>query len=1056
VAKARISKYIYLAVISVIITPVLFVSFVTFINTIPVYAAAEAAKWTRLSIPTEGEAGGWTLAENSDIRCLTMAADGTMYAYGAGLTYTLLKSTDGGLKWASIGQVRDEIKCIAASTYDPAFLYYATATNVYRSADAGQSFTQLPAPGGAGTGNIEITSLAAGWLNGSIIAAGTRDTDIGEYGGVYVFDEAEILPSWADTGLGGYDAYAVTFAPGYSSYQQIAVVVTDETNSWVFSKNGNQDWNASLGAAKLNRNNSSVPAPVATAESATLAFPEGYIPDTSSPECFFYAGINSGTSAGDVFKITCIDAPEESLADDLDIRGGNAPDTDVTSLAAATVQAADGSGPSLVLLAGAADNALTFTSTDGGITWAKTHKAPTGGGEVLVLSPHDYITSGVVYAATSGGSSALSTSRDNGNTWNQVSLIDGTIENIVDIAASPDYTQDRTLFFLTFGSSPGSDSLWRSTADGLAWERVLSGANAGVDTLRHIGLPPEYGADCQTIFISGESGSHPVIWFSDDNGQTYRSRISRNPNDSATLAVDAWAIENKTTLYIGYYDGTQSSVYKTVNGGFSFTGGAPAGSSPLYSLALSPGFPNDQTLIAGSSTGTVYLSRDGGASFTALPSETDAAPLDGCIDAAFDPAFLGNGLIYISNNTAGAGFYRFNTGEDNTWESISNGLPVDAMINHLTVTGEGVLYGINSNSGGEMERCLAPGHSEPVFDSVDRGLSAGTTLSCLCAEGGYIWAADTTNCRLMAYHDTLTVPVIQSAPENGISGVGRLDDNEVMDITIDWETLDGATSYEWQCANNRDFSPIPNGLEGTVTGSSVRLPALEPAAVYYWRARAKTPALSPWSEVWSFTTGLGTQVIELQPESPAAGATGAPLKPVFQWTAVIGASAYELLVSADADFEHPVIIKENTYALPSNVWECDVSLDYGTTYYWKVRAVTASTHSVWSATGIFTTLPIPLEEDYTNETPQIRLLDNPNPVTTLAPELITSPQSSATTQPSLPTSASPAVTTTIITTVALPAPEIPQWVIYFIGGLLATVILALFVILAAVLKTKRF
>jgi hypothetical protein len=591
--------------------------------------------------------------------------------------------------------------------------------------------------------------------------------------------------------------------------------------------------------------------------------------------------------------------------------------------------------------------------------------------------------------------------------------------------------------------------LWRTTDGGQDWERVFSAASPGVDTLLHIGLPPEYGPDCQTIFLAGENGGHPVIWSSNDNGQTFRSRVSRLPDSSADLTLDTWVIENKTTLYIGHYDGAQSYIYKTVNGGFSFSGGGAAGSSPLYSIALSPGFTGDRTIIAGSRAGSVYLSKDGGTSFTALPTETDTAPLTGNIDTAFDPSFTENGLIYVSSCTAGAGFYRFDTGEGGVWESINSGLPVDAVIDHVAITGGGVLYGINSIANGGMERCLAPGRSGPLLDTVNRGLSAGATLSCISAAGTHIWAADTANCRLMSYLDTLTTPTHQTSPENGASGVGRVTDTEVLDITLKWDTLDGAASYEWQCADNRDFTFIPAGLEGTVTGSSVRLPALEPATVYYWRVRAKTPALSPWSEVWSFATSLAAQLVPLRPESPAAGENGTALKPVFQWTAVIGASGYELLVASDADFENPVIIRENDYALPANAWKSDVVLDYGTTYYWKVRAVTASTHSIWSATGVFTTLPAPPEEILDDDTPEISLLDDQNPGTLPAG----TPLPSTTTEPATTPPASPVTTT--ITTTAQQGVTLPPWAIYLIGGLIVTVMLALIVVLAAVLKLKR-
>jgi len=47
---------------------------------IPIYqpvSAADTAQWMPVNIPTEGVAGKWTLAAGSDIRCLTMANDGT-------------------------------------------------------------------------------------------------------------------------------------------------------------------------------------------------------------------------------------------------------------------------------------------------------------------------------------------------------------------------------------------------------------------------------------------------------------------------------------------------------------------------------------------------------------------------------------------------------------------------------------------------------------------------------------------------------------------------------------------------------------------------------------------------------------------------------------------------------------------------------------------------------------------------------------------------------------------------------------------------------------------
>ncbi len=56
----------------------------------------DEVRWSWGNIPTEGKAGNWVLADGSDVQHLAMAIDGTLYAYGKGLTYTLLKSTDDG------------------------------------------------------------------------------------------------------------------------------------------------------------------------------------------------------------------------------------------------------------------------------------------------------------------------------------------------------------------------------------------------------------------------------------------------------------------------------------------------------------------------------------------------------------------------------------------------------------------------------------------------------------------------------------------------------------------------------------------------------------------------------------------------------------------------------------------------------------------------------------------------------------------------------------------------------------------------------------------------
>jgi len=162
-----------------------------------------------VNLPAEGSAGGWVLANGSDIQCLTAAPDNTLYAYVKGPTYTLYKSTDGGKRWSAVGDVHDAITGIAVSPVDAKVVYYTTASSIYRSSDGGKNFLQLPEiPKRAGA---NITSIAVTWLNNNIIVMGTADIDNGEFGGIYTLDEGEIFLGWEDTSIGDYDVYALAF-----------------------------------------------------------------------------------------------------------------------------------------------------------------------------------------------------------------------------------------------------------------------------------------------------------------------------------------------------------------------------------------------------------------------------------------------------------------------------------------------------------------------------------------------------------------------------------------------------------------------------------------------------------------------------------------------------------------------------------------------------------------------------------------------------------------------------------------------------------------------------
>ncbi len=867
-----------------------------FTHASPVFSTPDEVNWSRANIPTEGVPGGWVLARNSDVKHLAITTDGTLYGYAnpSEVSHTLFKSTNGGLSWFHRGGVEDEIVDIATDPEDASVLYYASPSCVYKSGNGGDSFTQLPPnPGGAGGSNLEITSIAVAELDGHhIIAVGTKDADNAEYGGIYILEDAGLSPSWVDNEIGNYDVQSLVFSPYFAEDGMTVAVVTNQAHTYVAYNYGTtSDWNL---VELLDASNNSFT--ITAASNICLA------PDFNEPYPLF-VGVVGGD--GGLYEV------DETQAERLsDI------DADIVSLDLAHDLS------TIKLMAGENGSANVCYSRDGGASWDSATKAPTGSGPTYVVMAPDFTSSDQAYAATSGPESAVSGTTNGGVTWNQISLIDTAITTIIDLGLSPNYSQDTTLFMLTWG---GEHSLWRSRNDAASWQRVFSSALPNVDSLSMTAVSPEYDNGKQVVFLAGTRNGSPTIWKSSDNGQSFSSR------HSAPLPIDSWAVVNDDTLFTGGYDGSSGLVYLTTDSGQSYPLPTVAGSEPLNLVALSPDYELDETILIGNTNGRVYWSSDNGRSFEPLPEDAVLPPLTGSITVAFDPEFSSNRTVYAASDIPDEGIYRLII--STSWESIDR--PTGGMFEQLVLSADGTLYATNFRTSGGMERSLNPTYSaEPTFETVTQGLAEGATLTKLWREDNRLWSIDTTNVHLMTFTDTLTALVILISPDDQAEGVGVLRNDAIKDVELEWEVLSGVTKYQWQLNDDADFSDV--SFEGDTRSSSKEVPALELATVYYWRVRATEPFLSPWSEEWSFTTATGDEVNGPELISPEADATGVAIKPVFEWSSVAGAEGYELVVATKASLDDPVVLKVSDYALPSTTWECNVKLDYDTTCYWFV------------------------------------------------------------------------------------------------------------------------
>jgi photosystem II stability/assembly factor-like uncharacterized protein len=593
-------------------------------------AGAANLLWSRVNIPSDGAGGRWVLAAGSDIRLLTPAADGTLYCYAnpAGTSFRLFKSTDGGRGWSYTGQVINEIVDIAVIPDDANCIYYATASQVYRSIDAGISFSPLPAsPGGAGSNGKEITSIDAIQADGHhYVAAGIRDAGEREFGGVFVWQEGG--PSiWQDTGIGNYDVCCVAFSPGFESDRQITAVVSNEADTLIKTGIYGSGWNLNAGDARIS---GVVPL------TAAIAFPADYSSDLSLDRYTQFIALNTGSGKGGLYRLRGRAAPGESVITNLNADSAG---SDIASLAVS------GSAGQAVILAGAAGSARIFFSKNAGLTWSSGTRLPTGDSITCVAVSPNYVNSRELYAATAGEESAFSISLDEGNTWNQTGLIDTRIMSILDLGVSPDYDQDATLFLVTANIR---SSVWRSSDGGEGWERIYCSSPMGEDRIDRVLLSPHYRQN-HKVFLARTG--YPFIWQSTDDGQQFKTAAPVDPQNGEPVNLYAWAITTGDTLGIGSYNGTNGLVYLTAPGSLEYIRRAGAGQDPVHSLAFSPDYAGDGTILAGNKLGSIFYSTDSGRVFEPLHNpDRPGTPLAGRVSVAFDSDYGRSRTVYAAGD----------------------------------------------------------------------------------------------------------------------------------------------------------------------------------------------------------------------------------------------------------------------------------------------------------------------------------------------------------------------------------------------------------------------
>jgi hypothetical protein len=940
-----------------------------------------------------------------------MAIDGTMYAYAnPAATNTLFKSTDGGRKWTALigptglGVVVD----FAASPVDAAVFYVTDGTNIWKSGDAGATFTVVGALSGGGISSIDCARITGGYI---LVAA--ENTGAPE---VYTYDESEVFPNWTVQNfvfpagavpVAGDLIQAAVFSPNFVTDREIAVVAYDAsaTDTYLESKALGAGWNGAVAAATLNNAATGLTA-------ADIAFPDDYTITTAN---FVYVGTADGADGGNAYMC------QRSAVTSVGTALGTAKDI-------GSIDVTGNAGVAQILAGGAtAAGAQVYYSGNSGATWSTLYKPylgnfATGARDMAtVIMASDFATSSKAWIAYGGNEGGVSMTTDSAISWNQLSLINSCFDSINDLAINPTGT---TVFLA--GDNATNSAIWKY--DGTNWERVYTGM--GMVNMM-VELSPDYDTS-NTVFITNTGGT--TIRRSTGGGATWSSQPSAVP-----AAITSWAVIDGNSVLAGDAAG---NIYKTINNGLSWSTYATGAGQSISSIALSPNYATDSTIIVGTDgaggAASVRISVNGG--MTWLSTAISNAGMTNVQRVAFDADYANNATIYTTDDTTG-GVYRCVYGTTVTWARVDNltggfeaatttlGAGSVTKGTGIAVSPDGTLYVTDADTTlSEMvSRCLSPTASTApivyIYFENAMDTSTGAVLASLIPQGLWmsasgtdnkLWTIDTSVVPNKVYHytDTLATEIILDAPLDA-TNLGSS-----STASLSWIGLTGATGYTALVNTRSDFRGTAATISQVGTEVTATATGLSAGRTYYWRVRAASPVLSRYSETRTFITQLSTPAAP-PTLAPVSGAQDVILMPTFGWGAVTYATSYELELTKDPTFGSGIMKRTS----PTNALVWDTPLDYSTAYYWRVRAVTATGSSPW-VTGVFTTMAEP--------TPPVVV--EPTPPAPPAPEItleVPAPQ---------------------VTEVVIPPPPAPEYIvpgyiyaIIAIGGVLVIAVIVLIV-----------
>jgi photosystem II stability/assembly factor-like uncharacterized protein len=560
----------------------------------PGLASAGVGQWT-----SHGPNGG-------TIRALTINPVTPGVAYAAVEMVGVAKSTDGGTTWApaSVGITGSilDIRAFAIDPATPTTVYAGGEDGVFKSTDAGATWTLTPSP-------ILVEALAIDPITPTTLYAGTLDSGIHKTvnGGAswvpsgagltvpavfaLVIDPTTSATMYAATGDGVFKSAngGTSWTPansGFTFFKTVSLAIDPADPLTLYAINGDVLFKTTNGAASWTL----LGAPISVV---------ALVIDPTAPNILYVAG------AGSVFKST--DGGANWIPANSDLTG--------VSLAPRAPLALDPVNPSTLLLG--TQGLGIYKTTDGGGSWISSSAGLGAQVTALAASP----------LALYAGAVGLAGSIDGGESW-----IDVAPTNTGITALAVDPVTPTTLYS---GHGPGLVSVQKSTDGGFTWQPLTP----DLWTAFHLAIDP---ATPTTLYAGGD-GPGSGLAKSTDGGASWSVLNVPAPLGSQRVFDIAIDPHNPTTVYTiegGLY--APVGLFKSVDGGHTWLQLSQLGGV----IALDPVTPG--TLYVAKSGGGIVKSVDSGETWN-LP-QSGFFPL-GISAMVIDP--VNPTIIYVGTNGDG-------------------------------------------------------------------------------------------------------------------------------------------------------------------------------------------------------------------------------------------------------------------------------------------------------------------------------------------------------------------------------------------------------------------